>query len=576
MSTTGKIRSVTDPIGDKIRIVIFYLGVHLTPPIKLLGLIYASGLGIWRILSAGDFTFKMPVVIFAVVVTIPFFAYVIHLMFPPSKRIEILVDAYGTNPRIILFIAKNVKRWLGDIVKFMDKQPNMDEIREAIELPLIRSNIEKLQKRFLKPSSAKRLMGGIEKKGNYLNTLISSVSESFQISRESLEELINSKVDINQKLVSEINISYDQIKAYLRSLSAVLSAVDVRTTPQKIINYYIKKIKERADYLESKRESLIEQIEWIKEFVKQKEDTVEELVEILNEPSTGKAVSKLARILSEKAKTVEDMIWLIRFANSRKGAKISELIGLKVIQVGKEAKLYWYGTLISQENLQKVRGFLGSFVRLRSEALEELWQKFKKWNKETNKLDLTQPIATGLTFGYSAALRKILQGLCKENRQLRTILISREAPGAEEILKAELIVDCPRLKCDIMPFEVIKRREIQRQIGVIFVGIESINKQGDIVHPRGGSEIIRKIKEYRKDTKVYAVGESYKVQEFTEDDIDYTKLSLFRHEYVDYVVTDHGVHEREGESWKIGGKVVNNLDCCAEHWKKRLKEENFL
>ena len=132
-------------------------------------------------------------------------------------------------------------------------------------------------------------------------------------------------------------------------------------------------------------------------------------------------------------------------------------------------KLDWYKTEISQENLQKVKGFLGSFVRLRSDVLEELWQKFREWNKETDKLDLTQPIATGLTFGYSAALRKILQGLCKENRQLHTILISSEAPGAEEILKAELIADCPGLKCDIMPFKVIKEREIQRQIGVILL-----------------------------------------------------------------------------------------------------------
>ena len=109
--------------------------------------------------------------------------------------------------------------------------------------------------------------------------------------------------------------------------------------------------------------------------------------------------------------------------------------------------------------------------------------------------------------------------------------------------------------------------------------MECINKQGDIVHPRGGSAIIRdireyreKIKEYRGDTKVYAVGESYKVQDFTEDDIDYTKLTLFRHENIDYVITDHGVHEREGESWRIGGKLVNNLDCCAKYWKEKLEE----
>ena len=617
MSTINKIRSVTDQIGDKIRIVIFYLGVHLTHPIKLLGLIYISGFVIWRILSSDDSTFKMPAVIFAVAVTIPFFAYVIHLMFPPSKRVEILVDAYGNNPRIIPFIAKKVKRWLEEIIKFMEKQPNIGYIRKATESAK-GNRLEELHKKILKPRSTKKLMGRIEKKGNYLNALISGVSESFQIPRESIEELINSKVDINQKIVSEINISYDQIKDYLRSLSDTNEL-----TPKEITGYYNRKIKERLDYLESKKESLNTQIEWIEEFDKRKKDTLEQLLEILKEPSTGKAVSKLSRLLSlEKVKTKEDLIWIIRFANSRKGFNISELLGIKIMKGVENETLNWYESAISKEKFKKLKKFTDEFVRLRSDALGVLWKKFKEWNEITNKLDFNQPIAIGLTYGYSSALRRILQGLCKdvmylfsinaalveenlnkgditkelknefktkgfplsenatirkreekadkweiingekiytlrkedgklniydvENIGLLSIILIKgsEAPGEEEILKAELMADYPGLKCVIMPIEVIEKKEIQRRIGVIFVGIESINKQGDIVHPRGGSEIIRKIKEYRKDTEVYAFGESYKVQGFTEDDIDYTKLSLFRNENIHYVVTDHGVHKR--------------------------------
>ena len=672
MSNIDKIRSVTDQIGDKIRIVIFYLGVRLTHPIKLLGLIYISSFVIWRILSADNFTFKMPVVIFAVVVTIPFFAYVIHLMFPPSKRVEILVDAYGNNPRIIPFIAKKVKRWLEDIINFMEKQPNVGYIRKATESTK-GNRLEELHKKILKPRSTKKLMGRIEKKGNYLNALISGVSESFQIPRESIEELINSKVDINQKIVSEINISYDQIKDYLRSLSDTNEL-----TPKEITGYYNRKIKERLDYLESKKESLNTQIEWIEEFDKRKKDTLEQLLEILKEPSTGKAVSKLSRLLSlslEKVETeedlteedIKDLIWIIRFANSRKGFKISKLLGLKIKKgVGNET-LNWYGSAISQGNFKRLKDFTNDFVRLRSDALEVLWEKFKAWNEITNKLDFNQPIAIGLTYGYSSVLRRILQGLCKDvmymfsinaalveenlnkwviskelknefktkglplsenatifeelkdgfetkglplsenatirkekadkweiiNEEkiytlrkedgklniydveniglLRIILIKgSEVPGEEEILKAELMADYPGLKCVIMPIEVIEKKEIQRRIGVIFVGIESINKQGDIVHPRGGSDVIRKIKEYRKDTEVYAFGESYKVQDFTEDDIDYTKLSLFLHENIDYLVTDHGVHKREGNKWKIGEKLEDNLDCCVHYWRRML------
>lgn len=448
----------------------------------------------------------------------------------------------------------------------MEKQPNLEDIEQAIKVPLDKNRLKTLQKKFPKPISTKRLIDKIEKDGNYLNTLITGVSESLQIPRQSIEELINCKVNVIQNISNEINISYEQIQAYIGHL---IIGNDTA--------YYRGRIEERIKYLKSKKESLNTQIEWIKEFDKRK-GAIPELLKIIKGRSTGKAVSDLSRLLLEKGENEEDLIWLIRFADSRKGFKISELLGLK-IEGGKET-LNWYGTPISKDNLQKVKEFLESFVKKRSEALEELWKKFIKWNKKTEEFDFDQPqpIGIGLTFGYSAALRKIVQRLCKYVKnieKLRIILIkSSEAPGDEEILKAELMTDCPELKeanIIIMPIEVLEKKEITRRIGVILVGIESINKQGDIVHPRGGSEIIQKIKEYKEDTKVYAVGESYKVQDFTEENIDYTKLSLFRHENIDYVVTDCGVHEREGSQWKINGQLKDNLDCCAQHWRKKLE-----
>ncbi len=243
--------------------------------------------------------------------------------------------------------------------------------------------------------------------------------------------------------------------------------------------------------------------------------------------------------------------------------------------------LNWYGTPISQENLENVKMFLRSFVMLRYEALEEMEKKFRTWNNETKKIDFAQPIAIGLTSGYSAALKKILQGICRDVEDiklLRIILIKKgEVPSGEEILKAELMAGYPGLKCDIVPLEVIEQKEIQRRIriGNIFVGIESINKKGDIVHPRGGSEIISRIKILNENIKVYAVGESYKVQDFTELDIDYTKLSLFLYENIDYVVTDHGIHERKGEKWEVNSESRNDLSCCSEYWIKILEKNKL-
>lgn len=638
-----------EEIEDKIRVFFFYLGVHLSPPIMLLGLVYTMGIVLWRIfVSVGESVPTIYPTIFTIVVSFLFLVYVIYLSFPPAKRVKIIVDAYGNNPRIIPFIAKKVEGWLEDIVKFMEKEPNMEEISEAIAV-LNTNRLKELQEKFLKP---RRLVDRIEKKGNYLNALIGGVSESFQIPLESIEELINTKVEVNRKINKEIFISYDQIKAYMESLANIEPHA-----PAKVIAYFKRKINERIDYLEAKEKRLNTQIKWLKVLGKRKKVTPA-LLEIIKEPSTGKAVSKLSRLLSENAKTsensktsekeetIKDLIWLIQFANSRKGVKLGELFGLKIMKgIGNET-LNWYGTPVSVEegNLQAVEIFLNSFVMKRSEALEKLWEEFRKWNERTNKLNFAQPIAIGLISGYSSALRRILEGICKdvmylfsidavlvekvskkcaiseelknkfgtegftlsenatiskekadkweinngrkiyigkkedgklnfydvENiRLLRIILIKcSEAHGDEEILKAELMADYPGLKCDIMPIEVIERREIQRQIGNIFVGIEGINKQGDIIHPRGGSEVIRKIRKYKKDTEVYAFGESYKVLDFTEDDLDYTKLLLFRHENIDYVVTDHGVHERKGKKWEIEEKSKDDLDCCARSWRE--------
>lgn len=106
MSFVDKIWSFIEEIVDKIRVFIFYLGLHLIPPIRLLGLIYAMGLVIWYIsLSVGEAIFKIPLAIL-VAISFLFLAYGIYLAFPPAKRVKIIADAYGNNPRIIPFIAK--------------------------------------------------------------------------------------------------------------------------------------------------------------------------------------------------------------------------------------------------------------------------------------------------------------------------------------------------------------------------------------------------------------------------------------------------------------------------------------
>jgi len=513
---------------------------------------------IWHIFVS-DYIHKNQIVIFAVVVTVAFFAYIVHLMFPPSKRVEILVDAYGNNHRIIPFIAKRIEKCLKNVIKFIEKQPKKDVIKNVIA-GRDENALEKLQGEFLKPRTTRRLTDGIEKKGNYLNALIGGVSESFRIPRESVEELINTKVDVSQNISKGIVSSYDEVKGSIERLTGIKRPLGEREI--KYWDYIEESINEKLEDIRKKEESLKFQIEWIKELDKRRE-SIPRLLEVIKETSTGKAVSKLSKLLLEEAKNEEDILWLIRFANSRKGIPIGELLGLKRAETANSSNnaLEWYKKPI---NLNREKGFFRDFDDWRrNKALKTLWDKFISWNElrdKNEKLDFAQPIAIGLASGYSAALRRILKGICEhvqDIKKLHIILISEAPGGDEEVLRAELKADYPGLRCDIMPIDVIKEKEMERQINSIFVGIEGINKQGDIVHPRGGSDVIKKMKKYEAD--VYAFGESYKVLDLTEADIDYTKLSLSRSENIDYVVTDHGVHKREENKWKLEKVVEDKL-----------------
>jgi hypothetical protein len=66
--------------------------------------------------------------------------------------------------------------------------------------------------------------------------------------------------------------------------------------------------------------------------------------------------------------------------------------------------------------------------------------------------------------------------------------------------------------------------------------------------------------------EVFAFGETYKVQDFDEYHIDYSKLSLLDGKFIDYIITDHGFHKRPDEGWK------SLLNCCIDDWREKNKK----
>ncbi len=206
------------------------------------------------------------------------------------------------------------------------------------------------------------------------------------------------------------------------------------------------------------------------------------------------------------------------------------------------------------------------------------------YKDKTIKIDYDHPISIALTYGYSNVLSKVFRKIIEkaeiENRlpKLHIILIKSEGfktqtrkegkipLRGEQQLKDELVsfsVDKSLGdRCNIFPIDMIKERGIESQISKIFVGIESINTSGNVVHPRGETNIITYMHN-KLNVEVFAFGETYKVQDFDEYHIDYSKLSLLDGKYIDYIITDHDFHKRPDEGWK------SLLDCCRDNWREK-------
>lgn len=355
--------------------------------------------------------------------------------------------------------------------------------------------------------------------------------------------------------------------------------------------------------------------------------------------STGISLTVSTEIL-KKSKDVEELKWLIRFVNVRPGFELAELLGLRVQwgvvkwhnkEVVKISTPNDYVTAFSDRGylypidsaeslfrnfpnisaINKSRGnlveiigdlsgrvnekvanmvdyedvmlFLSEFEKNREQALESIWKFFSEWYWQDLAKDLRQrkPIAIALTYGYSFVLEFILDNILKKAkeqgfdvRQIQLLFIKSEKYGQEELLEAKLKNLHRGLICSIMSPETIKDRALK--IEKVFIGIESINIKGDIVHPRGNVEVIKGLRDAYRQLNVFAFGETYKVKDFDEIFIDFTRLACCRSENINYVVTDHGIHHLQDGQWKLFDnstmqwRGIENLNCCLEHWQSSL------
>lgn len=559
------------------------LGLDKGSPVKFLFITYVVVGIIAFILNFETYYYiKIGISTILVVSYFVFLGYALSLMFPASRRVRIIVKAYDGDPSIINFFGDKVKEMLEDIKEFIDEHPDTKAIKEAIGeysdeeriedleddeinavfITGVKDRLSKIPEEFPKKS-----INNMIDKGTYLTALIGEISSSYQIDKQSVEGLVGTKIDVCLKIIEEIDSHYSKIKSNIEILIVISNTNSGGRAPDHIANvaYHWKEITKRLDDLDKKEKRLNNQIDWLEKLKERKED-IPGILKILKETSTGTAVVLLSNLFKETKD--ENWLWLCKFTNARMGFPLSELLGLKLEQ----DSLKWYGKPL-YNSADAARGFFDSFEKLRNDAHEELSRKFI----ESDCIDLNKTIAIALTFGYSSTLKRVLEEIIAKADDIHIILIKdEESPGEEELLKAKLEVDNPELTCSILPIETVIDRGIYRNIQGIFIGIEGINEFGDIVHPRGGAKTIKRLKEASKkeaenrEVMVFAFGETYKVQKFDELDIDYTKLALLHHENIHYVVTDHGVHERIGNRWKIDGQKSDNLSCCMEYWKNLI------
>ncbi|MCK5022204.1 MAG: hypothetical protein KAR54_03075 [Candidatus Pacebacteria bacterium] len=535
---------------------------------------------------------RLSVVIVGVIFFIISFLFFIKLfsfLFTPNNLLTIKIQSFNEKPEDALhYLINEAEKWLNDVLKFIkNAESNIDSLKH---------NKIKIQK--------------IRTKGSNLQHIFSRVSsESIHADREAVEELIGFRCDIEPKIVEEIINDYNSI--------------------EKDIND--QEVKTKLNKIEARKYRLVNILCHIDKF-KEKEKFILDIIDIIRDTSTRRAVVKSADLL-QKASGIDELRWLITFINSRIGFDMSELLGLKVeekdvkwndkkvvkilgfkdymslFNVDQNQAEAWYEHfenifIINNDSLGVVNDhvlsearemvdfddvliFLQKFKKTGDDALDNLWLNFNgwHWNELTKHFKGAEPrLAIALTSGYSNTLAFILDKILEKAKinydikKIQLLLIKSDPEfgsdqkfGDVELLRAELIGKHPGLNCRIMPIDTIKMRGLP--IGKVFVGIESIDITGDIVHPRGNMKVIEDISEYAKTADFYAFGETYKFKDFQKISIDYTKLAFLDHKNINYVVTDHGIHKLNNKRWEVlFGPYLFNWDKIPGNDNKKLIE----
>lgn len=258
---------------------------------------------------------------------------------------------------------------------------------------------------------------------------------------------------------------------------------------------------------------------------------------IVMKSGTGAAVSALEQILFElnrKSGTWEQARALVNLVNTARGFSLARLADLEEWKDSPEAERP------------------PTLNHHRYEATNALPVKFEEYVKRNQVKDLTI-----VTSGYSTAVLRCVRKAKELGivRRVHVLEVDTFVSGDSRQMKEEIGEAGIEAHLVRPPLS----QAFRASIDMALIGFEAINPRGDLVHPRGIIDALEMLSTDPKPRHIVAVGESWKVRDFADLNLDHSIVAVYPGSALSCIITDHDAHE-------FSAHAPPDLGCCETHW----------
>ena len=282
--------------------------------------------------------------------------------------------------------------------------------------------------------------------------------------------------------------------------------------------------------------------------------TISSGLEIATLPGTGRAVNGLTDKVDELVGScrVDHAKSLVERVDKSRGTSMIELADLRS----------WYK---SQDDMD-----LHPDIKIkREQALGNLRREFRKYLNANGLLADNTSELTVVTGGYSTAVRECLTEVRKALGIVYIVLAKGRSIGEDRQMRADLNSNGIERVSFIEP-EHMQNLVSSNCLDMVLIGFEVVTSQGDIFHPRGVMQGLQAVTSASAGPKTIAVGESWKVRDFSMKEVDHAVVSIYPANNLDAIVTDCGSYLQKPLYLKPFYSKTFDLSSAAEHWRSLL------